>query len=429
MFRYSGWLQTTPPLFLLLARGIVRFFGLSNTSLRLVPLAFAVSAAACMLAVARRVVSPAFAVVATALTAFNPTTIEYSRTLKQYSAEMAAAAVILLLAARYLDRPSRNAFLCLLAAFAVGLSTAYSTAFLVPGAALAVYLNGGLRRAALLVLTSGGVFTILYFFFIRPNLTPWLRTFWINNTQGLTPSLAVMLVAALLISIAALAPPAVLTKLQRQILLLATLPCLVLAAASAFELYPNSARTRLFALPGFFLATAILAEKLLGRWRVVTVVVWIAAVAFAANAGWKQVARHQNQPQEDFDGAIHYLRDHMSGGDMLLVHASAKEGFKLYTAMRGWKLPPAVYGETGQPCCTPARPSLRTAIEDLEAKIPRRFHGRIWVLYSNRAGQWEYTGLDEGQFWRMYLNEEGCSAGPSVDLPAIDVSALDCNFP
>jgi hypothetical protein len=96
--------------------------------------------------------------------------------------------------------------------------------------------------------------------------------------------------------------------------------------------------------------------------------------------------------------------------------------------MQGWNLRPAMYGETGQPCCGRTPDSSRTVVEDLEAMVPKTFQGRVWVLYSNRPGQWNYTGLDEGQFWRTYLHEKGCTAGPSLDLPAMDISALDCNW-
>ena len=39
MFYYDPWLQTTPPLFLLLVRATVKMFGASNTTLRVMPLA------------------------------------------------------------------------------------------------------------------------------------------------------------------------------------------------------------------------------------------------------------------------------------------------------------------------------------------------------------------------------------------------------
>src|SRR5271165_6807821 len=61
MFFHTDWLQVNPPLFLLLVRGVVRFAGLSNTSLRLVPLALALLAAVTMLLLARRVLAPSFA--------------------------------------------------------------------------------------------------------------------------------------------------------------------------------------------------------------------------------------------------------------------------------------------------------------------------------------------------------------------------------
>src|ERR1041385_7654748 len=42
MLYYDRWLQTTPPLFLVLVRATVKIFGLSNVTLRLVPFIFGV---------------------------------------------------------------------------------------------------------------------------------------------------------------------------------------------------------------------------------------------------------------------------------------------------------------------------------------------------------------------------------------------------
>src|SRR5579863_3590861 len=46
MFHYDAWLQTTPPLFLVLVRGTVRTLGLSNYTLRAVPFVLSVLAMA-----------------------------------------------------------------------------------------------------------------------------------------------------------------------------------------------------------------------------------------------------------------------------------------------------------------------------------------------------------------------------------------------
>src|SRR5579863_4334225 len=76
MFNYPDWLQTTPPLFLLLERGVVQVFGLSNFTLRIIPLALSLVAVGALMAAASRVVSPPFAVLGGALMAFHPTVIE-----------------------------------------------------------------------------------------------------------------------------------------------------------------------------------------------------------------------------------------------------------------------------------------------------------------------------------------------------------------
>src|SRR3984957_20717486 len=88
MFFHTLWVQVNPPLFLLLVRGAVDLAGLSNTSLRSVPLVLGILGAAGMLLSARRVISPALAALACALLALHPTAIEYSHTLKQYSGEL-----------------------------------------------------------------------------------------------------------------------------------------------------------------------------------------------------------------------------------------------------------------------------------------------------------------------------------------------------
>ncbi|HEY2842268.1 MAG TPA: glycosyltransferase family 39 protein, partial [Bryobacteraceae bacterium] len=115
MFHYPGWLQTSPPLFLLLARGVVRSFGLSTVALRSVPLLLSLAAVAGMLAASRRVVAAHFAVLATAILAFHPTTIEYFRAFKQYGGEVAATSLVLWAGIAYLQKPQRRQFWVLLA--------------------------------------------------------------------------------------------------------------------------------------------------------------------------------------------------------------------------------------------------------------------------------------------------------------------------
>ncbi|HTA44771.1 MAG TPA: glycosyltransferase family 39 protein [Bryobacteraceae bacterium] len=404
MFNYPDWLQTTPPLFLLLDRAVIHVFGLSNLSLRIIPLALSLVAVAALMAAASRVVSPAFAVLGGALMGFHPTVIEYSHTLKQYSGEMAAAAIILLLTILYLQDPSRRRFYWLVAAFALLLPLAYAVAFLLPGVAIAI----GAPRASLLLAASGAVLAILYVFFIRPNTSPLLRAFWVHSAQGLTRGLLIALLSCI----------AAMLFMRSRVVLIALLPCLLLAVTTALHWYPNSPRTRLFVLPGFFLVAMIVAEKLIGKRRIVLVV----AIGFVAVTAWKQVRAHRNRPEEDYAGAVQYLRDHAAPSDLIVVHASVKEGFKLYTHMDNWDRP-VIYGDTGYPCCR-RTVSTNSPVDELAGKIP---NGRIWLFYSTRASHWEYVGRDESQLWLTYLQSHGCAQGSITNVPNLAIAAMDCH--
>ena len=417
MFYYPDWLQTTPPLFLLLTRAAVHVFGMSNVAFRVAPLALALAGVAFMLAASRRLVSLPLAALAAGLLACHPVAIEYSRTCKQYSGEMAASVAILFCAALYLQEPDQRRFYGLTGAFAVTLPLAWSAAFLLPGVAIAVWARGGIRRAAILASVSGGILAILYFAFIQPNLSPQLRAFWIANAQPLSPGLG----AAIVFCVAAAAWSA---RQRNWMLLVAILPCVLLAAANAMHWYPDSPRTRLFALPCFLLGAAIVVQRLV-RWRHMGTVAWIVLIAAGSQAVWKQVSEHRNQPEEDYAGAVQYLRHHVAPADLLLIHASLAEGFKLY-----WPDSQAIFGDTGRPCCGRGqfiRFSRREAVvEDLDGKIPKGFTGRLWLVYSTRDTHWNYVGLDEGKLWRNHAWDKGCPPGPYLALANLAISPMDC---
>src|SRR6185369_2095498 len=149
MFYYPNWLQTSPPLFLLLARAAISVFGLSTVVLRSVPLLLSLVAVAAMLALARRVVAPPYAVLATGILAFHPTVVEYFRSFKQYGGEVAATALVLWAAVTYLQQPQRRQFYVLLGVTAGAMMLSYPTVFLLPGLILVVALGDRLRAITL----------------------------------------------------------------------------------------------------------------------------------------------------------------------------------------------------------------------------------------------------------------------------------------
>ena len=432
MFYYPDWLQTSPPSFLLLSRAAVHLVGLSSASLRFVPLTLALIASASMFALARRVLSLPFAVLASALIVFNPAFIEYSHSAKQYSGEVAGTVLILLASVRYLESRSSRKLLWLIAAVVAGLTFAYTVAFLLPGLLAAIYFTNA-RNAALLGIAATLTLLALWAALIRFNTAPELRAFWAADADALyTPGLiaAVLLVLAISLRLLVSFRPGVRQWTQ----LICAAPCLLLALASVSGWYPATQRMRLWVLPCFVLVCIIGAEDLFGTQRFGTLAV-VLALLFAAVNVRNQIRDRRDLAEEDYAGAFQYLKDHIGPHDLVLIHAAAREGFRLYSAMLGWSGPPPVYGNTGWPCCArgkDARPGQSTeavVVRDVTSMIPRGFSGQIWLFYSTRPSHWKYVGLNEGNLWRKTAWERGCPPGAYMALKNLAVSAMECVAP
>jgi hypothetical protein len=418
------WLQTSPPLFLLAARASVAVFGLTTPALRAVPLAFALLAVGAAFLAVRRVAGDSWAVAGAGIVAFAAPMLEYLHSFKQYAGEVAASGAVLWAAAAYLQAPDRKRFQGLLGAVLLALPLAYSTAFVAPGAILAVALAGDRRRAGVLAGAAAAELAGLYWWFIAPNVSPALWTYWRQGAPGIGAWYVylVVLVTAIRLILS-------LRRGQRtwvQWTQIATLtPCVLLFTAERAGWYPASARTRLFLYPCVLVLGATLLRR--GAWARALP---IAAIVLAIG----RVLPFAAEPFEDYAAAVEYLRTHVAPGDRLLVHASAREGFRLYAAMAGWDAP-ALYGDTGWPCCrragnAPPRSSTPEAVyADLGRLVPEGFRGRVWLVYTTRPLHWTYTGLDEGNLWRSHMWARGCPPGEYVALPNLAISPMDCKPP
>jgi hypothetical protein len=426
MFYYPNWLQTSPPLFLLLARTAIGVFGLSTVALRSVPLLLSLVAITVMLGAARRMVSAPYAVLATAILAFHPTVIEYFRSFKQYGGEVAATGAVLWAAVAYLQRPERKQFYVLLAVTIAAMALSYPTVFLLPGLVLAIAANNR-GRAITLAGISGVLLAAMYWWLIRPNYTAALRAYWIGDPETwLAPAMIAAIVFCVVIGVRAVSR-------RDWIAIVLVSPCVLLFASELLGWYPASPRTHLFVRPCFVLLLAMTAQDLTRkRW---SAIVLLAASVVIFLGVRKQFHEGRFQPEEDMAGAVRYLRMNIAPSDLVLVHPSLREGFLLYTAMQGWTAKPVIYGDTGWPCCPrgkQAGPDVSTpedVLRDVDTKIPHDFRGRIWLFYTDRPLHWNYVRAYDPKLWQNYLWSRNCRVELYIRFPNLGLTPMRCESP
>ncbi len=462
MFFYPTFLQTSPPMFLLLARWCAHAFGLANASFRIVPAAMQIIFAAVMILLARKTLSAAFAALAWVLCVINVVMLQYSIQLKQYSTEAAASGVVLLLAVAYLERPTRARFLWLCGAAMAAELFAYGMAFLIPGIVLAVLahdpaarrtsatpVNGGTRRQRAILLTASTaiVFLIEYVTLVIPNSSPALLKSWFDGRMAIMGRPAsivdaftrftvflslpdpmrirgkIALGAAALVLLWGLSIAEQRWRLGNRRLplvqMMLLLPCLLVLCASLARRFPLSPRVCLFLLPCVVLLFVSALEAIARTWPRVyapfTCAVVIAAVITGAMSAGALPFWSVGLPEEDTQSATAFMKDRMKSGDLALIHASTSEAFRFYATMFHWNPPGVKWGHTGWPCCRRGSqesfdaPSQVALYRDLQSNIPADFTGRLWYMHTTRPFHWTMVEMNEPRETNTYLVSRGCT--------------------
>lgn len=147
-------LQVAPILFLWSERAVLLAFGSSEWAMRLIPLLFGLGGLVLFWDFARRIVPPTAAAFAVGIMAVARWPVMMSSTLKPYTADMFCATLLLVLAARWRQRPERLwPLLALVGVVPFTLGMSYPTVFV--AGAVSVYLLPAVwrhpdRRAAVL---------------------------------------------------------------------------------------------------------------------------------------------------------------------------------------------------------------------------------------------------------------------------------------
>jgi hypothetical protein len=481
MFYYDAWLQTSPPLFLIEARGVVALLGLANWTLKLVPFLSGLAACAALIYLFVRLFPGrrTLVVLLGALVVTSPSAAYFSHVLKQYSGELLAASLLLSALLLWNRKPSPRRFLLLLGLTLAGLCLAYGLVLLLPAVLLAVFppfrrwwtganaQPGDWARWILLTASAASVVALEYFLLVVPNSDPLLDGFWKTPIKGglvlwathayssvfillshlplPTPVLQFTGARILAAVCTLLIIPAILLRTRRggwrrspaELMALVSLVTVLLSIISGLaRIYPLVIRTSLIHLSCVLVlvgyAIALVDEEYFERsgssfMRLGRPVL---ALSLAVLFGVGLQNRYDTSIlAEDVDGAVAHLRDNSQPDEHIYVHSSAVEGFKLYRRIFDWTPPETVLGRVGAPCCprldgapvSPDEPLLRA---DLNRALPAR---RLWVIHSDPKGiQWKNPGENYPKLTAPILAAAGCTEEASETLRGMAVRLFVC---
>ncbi len=432
--------QGAPVLFLWAERAVVDWLGVSEYSLRLVPLVFGVLSIGLFYVAARSLIGRRPSLLALALFSTSGTLIYYASETKQYASDVAVTLSLIIViywALRQSLNFSKGLVLALLGIISIWLSHP-AAFFLASGMLLLLWttMRGrnykGIFHLLAIGLAWGASFVINYLVSLRHIAdNSVLQNFWETSFAPFPPQSGADIVwygrkglaffvhpggfeLPVLIAILSMVGFVGLWKASKKLILfILWLPLVFAWAASVLGKYPLVGRFMLFLVPSAILTISFGVFMLLQYTRRSSQ--WIAGVVavFVFFQSTNLLAGSFPQYREEIKPVLSYIEEHFLQGDQVYVYWAAKPAFLFYANDRfdsnylfGLKSfrDPSAY------------------IEDM-----RRVCGlsRVWVLFSSVYGQERmfFLGyLDKVGVKRDQIEEKGSSAY-LYDLSGVECSA------
>jgi len=492
---YDAWLQTTPPLFVALNRVITAFFGTSNIAFRLLPAFFGIASIPLFSFLALRLLKPSFAIAAIVLFIFDPQLILYSQSLKQYSADVFSTVALLVLGYRYLEKRTELWFYSLLAGVVACSFLSYPAMLFWPFVVYITFLKDGLQERtasmeatlrtlpqSVMVMTLG-IFVLLinYLLFVMPNKNAALAEFFgegfyegrsflefmgfygaqflsladsfffaragvfrIGAILALLGGLVHLWVSQLRISrLERLATPLLLTAPTAGVLalnvvglfplpgfhhrlLLFAFPITVLIFCLGLQLFTDTAARFLASWMKPFNPTLL--EAILGSLAAVGLATPVFVFFGTVGAGPIFAEDH-----EEIEQTLHFMSQRVRSSDVLYVHATVREPFKLYGPMLLPAISRVVHGRIGAPCCprhdyrNPRRESADEVSREI-LSLSKVAAGRsLWLLSTDRELHWLHVRRNDVEIFERALPGHGCRKSDEAKFAGIYLGRFDCD--
>lgn len=427
--------QGAAPGFLLFEKGI-EVVDRSELALRLPSLLFGLATLALAWQVARRVCSPAAALIAYALVALSPALVYYSSELKQYAGDTACGLAVTWAALELAARPSRRTGIAAAATGVAALCLSHAAIFVVAGQGGVLVAAALVRRrlpsravaavVAVWALVAGAVLAhtlstsngVLSSYRSSADLGAGtagsggrgahalkaLATAVLGDVGLPTGGRAFALVSLALSAVGVLGVVALL-RARPLATLLVTVPALVALLANATDHYPVSGRTVLFLVPiaGICIGEGAVSLARLSQRAAPAIGAALAVLALAYPVHG-DVDLLRSPTKEELRPVLNSLALEARSGDRFYVAYAAQYAVAYYqqcdcTRVPGWNIGPARGGRsqwspalasTGQVIVQPYRGDDEAVYLSQVRSLPP---GRIWLIVSHAADAREHAFL------------------------------------
>lgn len=449
MFFYEPWMQTTPPLHLIVTRLLVAVLGDANWVFRLLALIFGVASVLLAVRLARRIYSPFMGWLAGGLIALSNSAAMFSKEGKSYSGELCLALLLMLLV---VELP---AWWIATSAMLLAFGFSYSSIVFFPGVVLAYLLAGRLRAPQMAGMVAGLVVPVAlaYWFYIRPNQSEDLKEMWryafpqddalgfywrtTRNVFAMhhwPPLMTVSLLRQLVLLLALAGILKAVWQVWRErdfrLILTSLLPLACTILLNAFGLYPYDAeRFSIYLFGGvvLLLVTGVdwVLPKQIPAMAWISVALTVAVALAGAQGHWpRRVEVGLTEAREEL------VRQRAGEGDLLFIAPQQWEGYLL--AQRRNKLPVEAMEGRATPACCPrdGRWQAATYSTDVEPEmnqlIARGTGRRIWLLHQKlMLVNVESQRIPE-TWHRAYLVTKGCREEFAREYQSTVLSAYRC---
>jgi len=138
------------------------------------------------------------------------------------------------------------------------------------------------------------------------------------------------------------------------------------------------------------------------------------------------------EEHEDSEQSVAYLAQRVQANDVLYVHSSMREQFRLYSRTTPVSAGKIVYGKIGMPCCprkdyrSPSQESVMDIADEVSPLAEASIGSSLWLLMTGRPLHWFEMRRNDIEIFERILARASCERADQARLTGVYVARFGC---